>query len=251
MQTWPLPGVMGNEHGKQHASKPESMCHEPAGVDLAQAGTAQHRSALMAVAGLPSMRSIAGLPAGLLCGLWAMSAGAQTTAVSGGNPNHIDLSIPVTASVASRCGFSIGGTYSATDLNGGFTHDFTFALQCNLASRTAVVSANGGLLAPGATPPSGYTRLAPYHVALNLVGNPGVAGASADCEAAALAAAAALPCTFRGPATTSSGLKLGGASSNVAGSYLRVSAPLYAGTGKLVASSEYADVLTVTLSAAI
>lgn len=196
------------------------------------------------------MHSFSAAIAGLLLSACSLSSGAQVTAVVGGNPNHIDLSIPVTASVATRCGLAIGGTYTAPDINAGFTHDFDFTLQCNVPSRVAVESLHGGLLTPVSTPP-GYSSLAPYQITLHLVGNAGVASVSADCEARMLTAGASVPCSFKGPASTSQGLLLDGANSNVTGSYLRVSAPVYAGVDKLVASPDYADTLTVTLSAAL
>jgi len=194
--------------------------------------------------------SLASWIVGLLPWLVPIAAGAQVTVVSGGNPNHLDLSMPVTASVANRCGFALGGTYTAPEVNAGFSHDFAFVLQCNVPSRVAVESLNGGLLAPGA-PPAGYAAFAPYLVTLNLVGNAGVTAVSANCDAQALITNATSPCSFRGPATSGQGLRLGGASSNVAGSYLRVSAPVYSGSKKLIASPAYADTLTVTLSVAL
>jgi hypothetical protein len=187
----------------------------------------------------------------LLFASCATAAGAQITAVAGGSPNHIDLAIPVTASVANRCSFTVGGTFAASDINSGFTHDFEIVLDCNVASRVAIVSTNGGLTAPGAAPPTGYARLAPYRVTLNLVGSSGVATANAACEVATLTAVAAAPCSFRGPATTTQGLRLGGPSIGASGSYLRVSAVPYAGTGILIASPSYADTLIVTLSTSI
>jgi hypothetical protein len=93
--------------------------------------------------------------------LFAMPAAAQVTAVAGGNPNHVDLLIPVTASVALRDGVAIGGTYTAPAINAGFTHDIDFTLQCSVLSRVAVESVNGGLLAPVGAPPQGYAALAP------------------------------------------------------------------------------------------
>jgi hypothetical protein len=176
---------------------------------------------------------------------------AQTTAVAGGSPDHTDLSIPVTASVANRCSFTVGGAFTASDINAGFTHDFTILLQCNVASRMGVVSTNGGLLAAVPQPSEGYTRLAPYDVALNLVGNAGVTTVNAVCNVATLASAAEVPCSFRGPASTTQGLRLSGPSTGAVGSYLRVSATPYAGAGTLVASSTYADTLVVTLSISI
>jgi hypothetical protein len=182
--------------------------------------------------------------------LGSAAARAQTTAVVGGSPDHIDLAIPVTASVANRCGLTIGGTFTSPDINAGFTHDFEIVLTCNAASRMAVVSANGGLLAPVPTPPAGYARLAPYRATLNLVGNGGVT-ANAGCDIATLAAAAAAPCSFRGPASPTQGLRLSAPSIGAPGSYLRGSAIPYAGTGTLVASPSYTDTLTVTLSMSI
>lgn len=183
--------------------------------------------------------------------IWPVSVQAQTTAVAGGSPANITLAIPVTASVAARCSFSVSGTYDVPEITAGFTHDFGVVLQCGTAVRVAVLSANGGLLAAIATPPLGYSRLAPYDVALTLVGNSGVPTATAACTAATLTATAGAPCTFRGPATSAQGLRLGGASTAASGSYLRVSAPVYAGSETLVASTTYADTLTVTVSATI
>jgi hypothetical protein len=189
--------------------------------------------------------------ASLLPFLGLTEAPAQVTAVAGGSPDHIDISIPVTASVSSVCGFFIGGVYTVAEINAGFSHDFTFALTCNVPSRVAVESLNGGLLATVTSPPSGYSNLAPYQVALHLVGDAGVPGANATCAANTLDSDAQSPCAFRGPASSSRGLALLGPSAGVAGSYLRVSAARYAGASTLVASSTYADILTVTLSAAL
>lgn len=179
------------------------------------------------------------------------NAQATATATAGGSPDHLHLSLPVTASVAHRCSFTISGDFAASDINAGFTHDFEVVLQCNVASRMGVVSTNGGLLAAVQEPPPGYARLAPYRVTLNLVGNAGVATVNAVCDVATLTVDAAVPCSFRGPASPSQGLRLSGPSSGAAGSYLQVSAVPYAGTGTLVASSTYADTLVVTLSISI
>jgi hypothetical protein len=182
----------------------------------------------------------------------AGAARADTTAyaVGQGSPNFIPLAIPVTASVTTSCGFATNGApndqYNAANLDQGFSHDTSFTLQCSAPLRMAVVSANGGLLTPGAAP-SGYTAIAPYDVSLNIVGDGGVTATGA-CAAATLTAASSTPCTFRGPASTSQGLKLNGPSNNQPGSYVRISAPLYAGPNLLLVSSGYADTLTVTLS---
>ena len=200
---------------------------------------------------LASLRkAFAAVVAGILM-MGPVPAHAQTTAIAGGTPADIALAVPVTASVAARCAFSVGGTYTAPEITAGFTHDFTIALQCGTAARVAVVSGNGGLLATVPAPSIGFSRLAPYDVALNLVGNSGVPTATASCAAAALTSATGAPCSFRGPASATQGLRLSGASTAASGSYLRVSAPAYAGTETLIASDTYADTLTVTLSAAI
>jgi hypothetical protein len=192
---------------------------------------------------------------GLMISAAPIAVSAQTTAVAGGNPSYIALSLPVMASVASECGFATGeapnGSYTAQNLSAGFSFDFAFALKCNAPSRVAVVSANGGLLAPGGTLPSGYTNLAPYQVTLNIVGDAGVSTANAVCDAQTLSAGAKLPCVFRGPATGSQGLELAGISGNAPGSYLRISAPSYIGAATLLTAAAYADTLIVTVSAAL
>lgn len=176
---------------------------------------------------------------------------AQTTAVYGGNPDHIELSVPVTASIASRCTFSSppSGSYDAGDITRPFTHDFPFRVRCNTPFRVGVISQNGSLMAPVAPPP-GYTASTGYDVTLALVGNPDTAPASATCTASALTATASSPCSFRGAASATSGLRLDGTSSGAVGSYLRVSSPGVLPTVTLIASPDYRDVLTVTISPA-
>lgn len=183
----------------------------------------------------------------------ADSASAQTTAyaVGQGSPNNVVIGIPVTASIGGSCGFSTApnASHNFPDLDTGFLADTSFVLNCNGASRIAVVSANGGLKTAAAAVP-GYSTLAPYSVALHVVGNGGLTS-DGSCAVADLTATAAAPCTFRGPVTPSVGLKLNGPSTAQVGSYIRVSAPVYSGAATLVASSAYADTLTVTLSASL
>ncbi len=193
--------------------------------------------------------------AGLACvaaSAWISGAQAQTAyAVGQGSPNNITLSVPVTASVGGQCGFSTApnGAHYDPDLTDGIPNvDFPFVLECTVASRVAIVSSNGGLKASVGPVASGYTDLVPYNVALNLVGD-SVAPVSGSCAAATLAAASGAPCAFRGPATTSQGLRLSGTSVNQTGSYVRVSAPGYSSGDVFVASNTYADTLTVTVSA--
>ena len=205
----------------------------------------------------PLWRAATGLllwgAAGTAMAAVAPTAAAQTTAVAGGSPNKITVGLPVTASVAARCTFASGaapsGTYTVPDINAGFSHDFGFTLSCNVPLRVAVVSANGGLAAPSGALPPGYNSRAPYNVTLSIVGNALGISARASCEAWSLAAGASAPCTFRGPASASVGLKLAGAADQDDASSLQVSAEPYSQDGILIASSAYTDTLTVSLSA--
>jgi hypothetical protein len=188
----------------------------------------------------------------LLAALGAAPAAAQLSqTVYEGTP--LPLTIPVTASVGGRCQFAANGAPTGT-FDAGFIdaaawqHDFGFTLDCNTAARVAVVSLNGGLKAPATVNEAGYLGLAPYTVALNLDGN--TVDTNAACAVETLKASAAGACTFRGPASTTAGLRLAGPSQNQTQSYLRVSAPAYAGPGTLVASNAYADTLTITVAAA-
>ena len=188
---------------------------------------------------------------GLIALGFADRALAQTTVVAGGNPANIVVGIPVTASIGGSCGFSTApnDSHSVPDLDTGFTKDTGFVLNCNGASRLAVVSANGGLKS-SAPAVGGYSNLAPYTVAVRMNGNGGVFSED-NCPVASLSASAPAPCAFRGPVMPSVGLELNGPSNGQAGSYVRVSAPVYSGTDTLVASTAYSDTLTVTLSASI
>ena len=181
-------------------------------------------------------------------------AGAQTV-YAAGQPGVVggnrQLPVMVTASVGGHCGFATGsapsGSYSQSNFDvTGLNHDFSFALDCTGPSRVAVVSTNGGLLTSGAVP-IGYTTVAPYTVTLNLVGS--TATASGSCAVATLTASAGAPCAFRGPVSASQGLLLNSTSVNQPGTYLRVTAPAYAGSSALVGGT-YTDTLTVTVSAA-
>jgi hypothetical protein len=175
-------------------------------------------------------------------------AGAQTTAYAGGNP--IVLSVPVSASVGGRCGFGDAGVPSATVRQenfdkAGLNGTVSFNLNCTGASRVAVVSANGALVTT-ANAPTGYANRAPYDVTLNLAASNGTT-ATATCAASTLTQSGG--CTFRGPASTTQGLRLGAASLNQPGSFVRVTAPAASGPARLVEGT-YTDTLTITLSVA-
>ena len=183
------------------------------------------------------------------------SVSAQTTAYApgDGSPNNIQLQVNVLASVGGRCGFADLGAPSGTfdqrnfDVT-GFSHDFLFSLNCTGPARVAVVSSNGGLTTAGA-PPSGYAVLAPYDVSLHLVSNTPTT-ADATCAAATLVAGTGTCSAFLGPASTTQGLRIGAPSTNQTGSYLRVAASAYnQAVGPTLIAGEYADTLTVTLSA--
>jgi hypothetical protein len=185
--------------------------------------------------------------------LTAGSAHAQTTPGVTYNPNSAPaLRVTVTAQVTAACGFATApsGTQDVGDVRNSYTHIFPFDIRCSLPSRVGVVSANGGLLAIGASnfPSAGYAALAPYKVELNLAGD--TTTSTATCDVADLAASSASPCATRGPASTTSGLLLAGASlaANPPDSTLRVYSLGYAGVDQLIAATNYADTLTVTIS---
>jgi len=186
--------------------------------------------------------------------LAAGPAAAQTqTAYAGGNP--VVLSVPVTASVSARCGFADGAAPSASvhqaDFDRtGISKDIAFTLNCAGASRVAVVSQNGGLVANGSngTASPGYSAKAAYDVTLNLVANSSTANATATCAASTLQANGG--CSFRGPASTAQGLRVAGASTNQTGSYVRVRAPAATTGSTPLVEGTYSDTLTITLSVA-
>lgn len=190
-----------------------------------------------------------------LAAMSATSAAAQTTvyAPGQGSPNQTELPIDVLASVGGRCGFADLGAPSGTfdqrnfDVT-GFTHDFLFSLNCTGPARLGVVSSNGGLKTGGVAPP-GYKALAPYDVSLHLVSNTATV-ADATCGVSTLVAGTGSCSAFLGPASTTQGLRIGAPSTNQAGSYLRVAAAAYNQlVGPTLIAGEYADTLTVTLSA--
>jgi hypothetical protein len=69
--------------------------------------------------------------------------------------------------------------------------------------------------------------------------------ATASCAAAGLSAGGG--CSFGGTASTTNGLHLAAASTKANGSYLRISAPVYADSTPL-AAGQYTDTLTITVS---
>lgn len=167
------------------------------------------------------------------------------------NPASGSLTIPVTATVVASCQFNgVGpsGTYNVPNINAGFTNDFDFSVNCNSAFRVGVVSTNGALVTPGAIS-SGYTNSAPYQVSLDLVSDTANTGI-VQCDASTLTASSGSPCsTFAGTASLTNGLHVNGPSSSTGNtSFVRVSAPAYAGSNILIASTGYTDTLTVTIS---
>jgi hypothetical protein len=185
--------------------------------------------------------------------LAAGSAHAQTTPGITYNPNSAPaLTVTVTAKVTAACGFATApnGTQDVGDVRAAYEYSFPFEIRCSLPSRVGVQSANGGLLAIGAAnfPAAGYSALAPYQVQLNLAGD--AVSASQTCDANTLSASAASPCSARGPATTTSGLVLAGPSlaADPPDSVLRVFSLGYAGADQMIAATNYADTLTVTIS---
>jgi hypothetical protein len=193
----------------------------------------------------------------LLIALLALLAFAGTAARASntvyapgqGAVNSLDVGIDVKASVRGRCGFSSvpGGSFHQADFDQtGFSKDFAIALNCSSASRVAVTSSKGGLATAASA--TGYASKADYNVTLNLVSDNG-ARVTASCAAATLAAAGSCA-SFGGTASTTSGLRLAGASTKANGSYLRVSAPAYSSSAAPLIAGSYSDTLTITVSVA-
>lgn len=198
------------------------------------------------------MRAII-IAAFVLPSLAAREASAQTTAYAAGqgaySPNNLTVSIPVTASVGGRCGFASAPSGSHNEPNfddHAWLKDFPFQLDCTAAFRLAVLSANGGLKTAGVVP-TGYSTLAPYNVALHVVGNASTLD-SPICSAGTLKSGST--CPYVGTASNATGFYHAGPSTLQSGSYVRVSAPPYTGADTLI-SGNYADTLTVTVSVAL
>lgn len=160
--------------------------------------------------------------------------------------------ILVTASVGGACGFvtAPSDSYTFNDIDTtAWEATKPFQLDCNVASRVAVVSSNGGLKGPTFTATPGYTNLAPYTVDLNLVGSS--ANIAAQCSAAALKDGT---CTaFYGTAAIgqTAGLRLASPSVNVPGSFIKVSAPAFGLTGPTsLIDGTYNDTLVISVAAA-
>jgi len=186
-----------------------------------------------------------------VAGMAALPAHAQMTAyaVGQGAVNRIEVGIDVRASVRDRCGFAAAGAPTGTmeqaDFDStGLSKDFAIRLNCSGASRVAVTSANGALSQDASVP--GYASSAPYQVQLRLAADNGTV-ATASCDAATMKGAGS--CAFSGTASGTTGLRLGAASTGDNGSYLRISAPPYAGAQPLLAG-QYSDTLTITMSIA-
>ena len=173
--------------------------------------------------------------------------------------------IPVTASVGGRCGFAAGNAPTGSrnfpnfDTLGLFA-EFAFKLDCTGAFRVGVLSTSGGLVTSGAVP-TGYTNKAPYDVGLSLQSDSGTVTATSACRASELVSAGsptsmcspqflAAGLNFSGVASTSSGLRVSGAATNLSTiQTIRVKANAYAGSDILTAG-DYKDTLTVTVSTA-
>ncbi len=184
-----------------------------------------------------------------LAAAWAVSgtAVAATTAYAGGSTSNVILNIPVYASISGSCGFGTGlapsGSYALGEISDGFSQSVSFAIACSAPTRVAVVSSNAGLKA-SATAPTGYTNQMDYTVALALTGD--TTTAQSTCLASTLGSSGS--CSFRGPSSGTRGLQLNDTSHDAQGSSLTISAPAWSGSSALVASTTYADTLTVTIS---
>jgi hypothetical protein len=160
--------------------------------------------------------------------------------------------IKVTASVGGACGFASApsASYTVNDIDTtAWSRQKDFNLDCNVASRVAVISSSGGLKNPTVPGTPGYTNLAPYTVDLFLQGS--TTTSSGSCTAASLKDGT---CTaFYGTAVTgqTTGLRLASSSVNIPGSYIKLSAPAYGFAGpNLLINGSYSDTLTISVAAA-
>lgn len=190
-----------------------------------------------------------------ICAGLATGAEAQTAYFGGynGNPDHLTVMVPVTASVGGVCGFAPAlapsGTFDAGDIRNAFSHNFGFTLECTVPLRMAVTSQNGGLQTASTTT-TGYTNIETYSVTLDIKGA-NSSEVSGTCNTSQLLVTlGSSTCTFFGTASTSNGLLLNNPSFDIGGSFVGVSNGAgYSGSNILIAAN-YSDTLTVTLSPA-
>jgi hypothetical protein len=180
-------------------------------------------------------------------------AQAQVTAYAPGQGavNSVSVNIEVRASVRHRCGFAEGGApqgrIDQPDFDRtGFSQDIPIVLNCSGASRVAVSSEKGRLVADAGAV-EGLASSAAYDVALRLVADNG-SSASGSCSARSLTSTGGA-CAFAGNASGTNGLLLPASSTRANGSYLRVSAPAQPPATQL-AAGRYSDRLTITVSVA-
>ena len=171
-------------------------------------------------------------------------------------PTKAVISVNVTASVGGTCGFATGAAPNAAITKNNidttaWSAVVPFTAQCTAPWRIAVSSQNGALKNNTAVP-SGYQNRAPYDVTLNVPFDTGssTGTVTATCPVAQIdQALGSSACNFRGTATTTNGLIVP-RSFNLAGSYIQVAAPAYAGPDVLI-SGTYNDTLIVTISPSV
>lgn len=164
-------------------------------------------------------------------------------------PANAVLSVPVKASVGGSCGFQTAPNANIFNPNidtTAWSNQVAFVPECTAPWRIAVSSQNGALKSAATVAP-GYTNAAPYDVALNVASDSGPV--TSNCPVAQIdQALGSSACSFKGTASPTNGL-LVPRSFGLAGSYIQVSAPAYAGPGTLVQGT-YNDTLVVTISPA-
>lgn len=163
--------------------------------------------------------------------------------------DHVDLAVPVKASVGGSCGFQTApnATRNVGQIDTtAWSEIVDFVPECTAPWRIAVSSLNGGLKTAGAVP-AGYQNKAPYTVTLNVNADGGPV--SANCPVGQIdQAAGSTPCSFEGTASTTNGL-LVPRSFRLPASSITMNAPAYPGPDILFTGT-YTDTLTVTISPA-
>ena len=166
-------------------------------------------------------------------------------------PDKATIAIDVKASVGGTCGFATNGapnaSFTGLPIEAGWTRQVPFTVECTAPWRIAVSSQNGAMKS-ATSASTGYSNKAAYDVALNVSSDGGTVAST--CPVAQIdQALGSSSCDFKGTASTTNGLKVL-RSFDLAGSFIKMTAPVYNGTDVLVSGS-YSDTLTVTVSPAV
>ncbi len=230
------------------AQKRLTMFGSQGGLDSAQRQELTVGALVTAMASRAAAISLAAVSCALAAPAWA----DQVQLAYYDQGQRAQFAVPVTATVGGRCGFNAAGIPSGQWDAGeidvpGWSHQFTFTLECTGLSRVAVTSTNGGLKNANSAASPGFAALAPYNVKLNVLHNSGAVVST--CASDALSASGS-GCNFKGDAALGAGVFIPSPSYNLGNSYVEVSyaAPAAGPTASLLSAGQYSDTLTITIS---